>query len=191
MKYIKISLLTFIYILLIQYSSYGQKNTLKVMNAVKEGQYINLNSWLIDINGDTLNYKTSFKGKWLLIDYWTTGCRPCIKEFPALNDFYKSIDSSKLEIITLSVDQTMSRWKKGVKRYQIDIPKYYAGQVPNNHFLTMNYMFQKNEDNTQTIVTLTPQYMLINPEGKIVEKKLPKPSSKEFDIILKKHIEKY
>jgi thiol-disulfide isomerase/thioredoxin len=32
---------------------------------------------------------SSFRGKWLFLDFWSNGCGACIKSFPALNDFQK------------------------------------------------------------------------------------------------------
>lgn len=161
-----------------------------LMDPVREGAFIDPNAWLIDESGDSLTYAKTFAGKWLLIDYWTAGCAPCIKEFPVLNAFYQTIDRSKLEIITLSVDRKMNRWKKARKKYQFDMPKYYAGWSSQNHFLALNYVLMENKDGSERIVTLTPQYVLISPERKIVNKALPKPSSPEFLNTLNQYLKK-
>ena len=160
---------------------------LKLMDPVKEGQHVDENAWLISIEGDTLSYK-EFKGKWLLIDYWTAGCIPCIKEFPILDKYYQTIDKSKLEIISLSVDGNIKRWKKARNKYDFQMPKYYAGSEINNPFLSINFQLMKNKDGSQKIVTLTPQYVLISPDGLIVDKDIPKPSDGSFGDVIEGYI---
>ncbi len=41
---------------------------------------------LKDIQGKTINL-ASYKGKWVLINYWASWCKPCYKEIPELNAF--------------------------------------------------------------------------------------------------------
>jgi thiol-disulfide isomerase/thioredoxin len=159
-----------------------------LMDPVKEGRFIDEQAWLINDNGDTLTYGENFAGKWLLIDYWTAGCAPCIKEFPVLNTFYQNTDHSQLEVITLSVDRKISRWKRARRKYHFDMPKLYAGWSPKNHFLAINYVLMQNQDGSERIVTLTPQYVLISPEGKIVDKNIPKPSSAQFESTINNYL---
>jgi peroxiredoxin len=160
----------------------------RVLSPVKEGQTLDDNAWLISENEDTLSYAEQFKGKWLLIDYWTAGCIPCIKEFPHLDEYYQSINRSKLEIISLSVDNKIKRWEKARKKYDFSMPKYYAGTDSKNPFLSMNFQLMEAKKGGHKIVTLTPQYVLISPEGKIIDKEIPKPSESNFSELIMKYI---
>lgn len=164
----------------------------KLMEPVEEGKSLPDTAWLINTEADTMTYQI-FKGKWLLIDYWTAGCVPCIKEFPVLNQFYQSVDKTKMEIISLSVDNKMKRWKKAWKKvYQKKgylMPSYYSGQSNTNPFRAMNFQLIERDSSTKWITTLTPQYVLINPDGKIIDKNIPKPSSKDFKKVLSSYME--
>ncbi len=47
-----------------------------------------------------------FKGKILIINFWAIWCEPCIKEIPQLNLLSQIIGNDRLEIITISVDDS-------------------------------------------------------------------------------------
>lgn len=161
----------------------SQENRQLILEQVAEGQTLPKTSWLIDIDGDTISYQ-SLKGKWLLVDYWSYGCKPCIKEFPKINKKYKEIDRDKLEIIGVFVGKDPNKWKKSLKKFPLAYPSYYGGWTQSNPMLAIN--FQLTDDDQ--IMTSTPQYVLIDPEGKIVNKNLPKPSDPSFDQVLYSYI---
>ena len=49
-----------------------------------------------DMEGYSGNF-SDHKGKWMVINYWATWCKPCIEEIPELNTFSaKHIDQIKL-----------------------------------------------------------------------------------------------
>lgn len=47
----------------------------------------------------------SLKGKYTLIDFWATWCKPCIEEMPNLHDIYDSYHSKNFEILSISLDK--------------------------------------------------------------------------------------
>lgn len=161
-------------ILGLSFHSFSQSTFDRYLGPVKEGKVINPESWLIDLNGDTTSYTEAFKGSWLLIDYWSTGCRPCIANFPHIEAF-GSEQPENLKIIYVNLDATIPRWKKGNKRYKLSLPSYFGGLDNDNHFRSLNFI----QVDDQLMVSF-PLYVLIDPSGKIVSKKLPKPSSEEF-----------
>lgn len=184
--------LPFIFILanlyLPTYAQMSQAKIDRVLNPVKVGQYLADSAWLINPQGDTIHYQ-AFKGKWLLMSYWTRGCRPCIAELPVWNAYYAQMDTSQLAIISIAVDDEIKKWEKAIQKREIKMPKFYAGRVSSNPFFAMNFRVMKNEDGSKRITTLTPQYVLIDPQGKIIDKKMPKPSSPNFEKTLEKYIQ--
>lgn len=46
----------------------------------------------------------TFKGQPLLINFWATWCPPCVREMPLLDDFYKQMKSSGMQMLGVAVD---------------------------------------------------------------------------------------
>ena len=61
-------------------------------------------------NGNIFN-SAKIQDKWILLDFWHSGCGPCIR---GINDFralYQSIDTSKIEFISINLDNDINAWK--------------------------------------------------------------------------------
>lgn len=46
----------------------------------------------------------SLKGQPLLVNFWATWCPPCVREMPLLDDFYKQMKSSGMQMLGIAVD---------------------------------------------------------------------------------------
>ena len=159
----------------------------KKLKSVKAGSKLDAaNSWLIDKNKDTIAFQKVQKGKWLLIDFWSTGCTSCIEDFPVIGKF-RSMYQDRVEVIAVSVDAKFKRFLKSTRKYKIDAPTYFGGYTYSNAIFNMNVRKLVDKNGNIKFITQTPQYVLINPEGIIIDKNLPKPSSREF----KKKIDTY
>jgi len=44
---------------------------------------------LADLNGNPVDLQ-DYRGKWVVINYWASWCKHCLKELPALNEFYET-----------------------------------------------------------------------------------------------------
>ena len=109
---------------------------------------------LIDKNGNTTKI-SDYLGKYLLLDFWSLSCGPCIMSLPEMKEI-SEIYSEKLTIISISLD-TKSRWELATNTYDmpwinIRDPKSYGG-------LAANYG-----------VNGIPSYVMISPEGKVIDK---------------------
>lgn len=145
----------------------------------KNGTTVSSDSWMIDMDGDTVSIK-DYSGKWLLIDYWSISCRPCLKDLPSLAEFAKNHDLGNLEVIALSVDPEKERWKKVSPKRVSSLPNYYAGRDIENDLFGLNLSLVEGEESSQLVTTL-PMYSLIDPNGVIRKKKLEvKPSDPNF-----------
>lgn len=111
-----------------------------------------------DISGKILSLE-SYKGKYLLIDFWADWCKPCIAKFPEVKSLIDNYGAKGLEVLFVSFDKTEDDWKKGIKKH--DISKWDHTYVGKNFKSkeSINYKFQ---------VQPIPAYILINPKGKII-----------------------
>lgn len=58
---------------------------------------------LHDSQGNEINF-ADYRGKWLLINYWATWCKPCYQEMSALNAFYATHKNKDVVMFGVSYD---------------------------------------------------------------------------------------
>lgn len=146
----------------------------------ENGQLLDQESWFITIDSDTVSYYSLYQDTWVLIDYWSVTCRPCIQELPSMNAFASSHDISNFTVIAISVDDDQNRWLKLSPKRQLNFPNYFAGRSIENDIFGLNLSLLK-ERNEMKLTTTLPRYSLIDPNGRIVERELKvKPSDPGF-----------
>jgi thiol-disulfide isomerase/thioredoxin len=131
---------------------------------------------------DYENYKggttslSDLKGKYLYIDIWATWCGPCKKEIPHLKKIEKQYHNKNIEFVSISIDKKpqYDAWRTMVKEKEL-------GGVQ---------LFADNDWKSQFIVDYDikgiPRFILIDPEGKIVNANAPRPSSSKLVEIFNK-----
>ena len=100
---------------LIQHSySKRIENQLKVLKAVEIGQ-IAPDFVEKDTTGNDVSLK-SFRGSYVLIDFWASWCGPCRAENPAMVKLYNELKAKnvKFEIIGVASDFVVDRWKNAI-----------------------------------------------------------------------------
>ena len=70
----------------------------------------------LDINGDTFRL-TNLRGKYILLDFWATWCKPYRASNPHLKALYKKYHDKGLEVVCVSDDDGNSAlWRKAVEQ---------------------------------------------------------------------------
>lgn len=76
---------------------------------------------LQDVNGKT--YRLSdFKGKTIILNFWSTTCAPCVAEIPSLNNLYRDLKGSGLIVLGISLDRSVKPVKELTDKLQIVYP---------------------------------------------------------------------
>jgi len=57
----------------------------------------------------------SFKGKYLLIDFWASWCQPCRKENPNIVKAFQKFNKKGFEILGVSLDEKKEDWTAAIK----------------------------------------------------------------------------
>jgi thiol-disulfide isomerase/thioredoxin len=98
----------------VQNSKSGQelKSLITSAGVTDEGAYAPQFA-LNDINGNLVTLDT-FKGQFVLIDFWASWCGPCREENPNLIRLYESYGKKGLKIIGVSLDSSMENWVKAI-----------------------------------------------------------------------------
>ena len=81
----------------------------------------NLEYTLKDAEGKDVSL-ASFKGKVILLDFWATWCEPCKVEIPGFVKFQDKYGKDGLQIIGISVDDTVDKLKPFMDEYKMNYP---------------------------------------------------------------------
>lgn len=117
---------------------------------------------------------SSLKGKYLYIDIWATWCGPCRVEIPHLQKLESSYAGKNIEFISISIDtqKDFEKWKKFVTDKQL-------GGVQ---------LFADNDWKSDWIQAFKidgiPRFILIGPDGKVIDPNAARPSSSELKPLL-------
>lgn len=114
----------------------------------------------------------SFKGKYVYIDVWATWCGPCIREIPSLQKLEKEYHNKNIEFVSISTDESRrsggsweaaeKKWRNFVKDRNMSGVQLWSGQ---------DFSFQQAYQ-----ISGIPRFILIDPQGNIVDANAPRPS---------------
>ena len=112
---------------------------------------------LNDINGNPLAL-SSLRGKWVIIDFWGSWCKWCIKGIPDMKDYYAKY-SDKLEILGVDCNDPVEKWKDAVAEYELPWKHVY---------------WDKDDENCDNPLELYcvrgfPTKVIIDPDGKVAK----------------------
>ncbi|MFI5124352.1 MAG: redoxin domain-containing protein [Chitinophagales bacterium] len=106
---------------------------------------------------------SSFKGKYVLVDFWASWCQPCRMENPNVLAAFGKFKSKNFTVLGVSLDRARDPWIKaihddGLEWAQVSDLKFW------NNEAAMKYRIQQ-----------IPQNFLVDPNGKIIGKNLRGP----------------
>jgi thiol-disulfide isomerase/thioredoxin len=119
-----------------------------------------------ELNGKPLTL-SSFKGKYVILDFWASWCVPCRHSNPHMIQLYKKYHDKGLEIIGVASDDNKPEaWKKAVATDSVGI---WHNVLDGLDLAKIN----KGEKNDKEIgnkfgIHSLPTKIIINPNGKII-----------------------
>lgn len=123
----------------------------------------------VDVNGKEMTLR-DFRGKYVYIDMWATWCGPCQKELPFLKKLEEKYKGRNIAFVGLSIDQDKAKWADRVKNGALSGTQLYIGK---------GTKFQSDYR-----ISGIPRFILLDPNGRIVNPDMTRPSSEDTEKIL-------
>lgn len=141
-------------------ATYGQniESYLTLYNPVTVGDTANDFTQLA-VDGQNVSL-SDYKGKYVLLEFWGSGCGPCRKENPNLVKLYEKYKALGFEILGVSLDGSREQWEKAIEKDKL---------------LWTNVSDLKGSYNEAALmygVSYIPKNYLIDPQGVIIDEDL-------------------
>lgn len=112
-----------------------------------------------DINGHEVSL-ASYRGKYLLVDFWASWCGPCRAENPNVLNAYNEFKGKNFAILGVSLDKEKDAWQEAIR----------ADKLPWTHISDLKY-WQSKAVSTFKFEGI-PFNILVDPQGKIIAESL-------------------
>jgi thiol-disulfide isomerase/thioredoxin len=125
---------------------------------------------------DYLNHKggntklADFKGKYVYVDVWATWCGPCRAEIPSLKKMEEKYHDKNIVFVSISVDtqKDFEKWKTFVTEKNLGGVQLFADKDWSSDFIK------------SFGISSIPRFILIDPNGKVVQADASRPSSPQL-----------
>jgi thiol-disulfide isomerase/thioredoxin len=123
---------------------------------------------------DIVNHP-DLKGKVIYVDYWHTGCSPCLEEFallPALKEEFRADDD--LVFLYLGKDRSVPgekfRWKKMIEKKNLTGTHYFMSSEK------FEQLWMETVKDT-SIMQAFPHHLIVDRDGSIINNNAPRPGN--------------
>ncbi len=116
------------------------------------------------------NSLNDYKGNYVFIDIWATWCGSCYGEM----SYLKKLEQEYKDVVFLSIawKDDVNKWRKIIKKESLKGIQLFATKDDNSFF-------------EEYAVNGIPRYILIDPEGNILDHNTPKPSDDKLRTLFK------
>ncbi|MEP4092735.1 redoxin family protein [Reichenbachiella sp.] len=125
-----------------------------------------------NIDGETVSL-ADLKGKYIYVDVWATWCGPCLREIPALKQLETDYHEAPVEFVSISIDaiKDFQKWQEMVAEKELKGVQLFADNSWQSDFVKAY------------AIDGIPRFIVIDPEGKIIDPNAPRPSDPEIRVL--------
>lgn len=99
---------------------------------------------------------SSYRGRWVFLNFWATWCPPCLHEMPAMESFYQQFKKKNMVMLAVSEDKGNS--------------DQVAAFIKKNGY-TFDIFHDPNGDaSSKFMINSLPSTFIINPKGEVVSR---------------------
>ncbi|OJJ14474.1 hypothetical protein BKI52_42595 [marine bacterium AO1-C] len=140
------------------------KSTQRMVGALKRLKKVTLGAIAPEISlenpqGQVINL-TSLRGKYVLVDFWASWCKPCRAENPAIVNAFQKYKNKGFTVYGVSLDRKKAPWLKAIKKDHL------------NWTHVTDFKFWSTPVAKTYSVSQLPSNFLLDPSGKIIAKSL-------------------
>ena len=114
---------------------------------------------LADSNEKKVSSREVINRKYTLIDFWFSGCGPCIAQFPMMRNLYAKYKNAGFDVVGISIDKMANKraWLDAISKHKLEWKQYWdIDEKEVNKFLIVSY----------------PTNFLLDNDGKIIRKNI-------------------
>jgi peroxiredoxin len=97
----------------------------------------------------------SYRGRWVLVNFWATWCPPCVAEMPSLERLHRALGGHGLTVVSVSADEDEALLRRFVSERGVTFP---VGRDPGGRTVAQAYR-----------TTGYPETFVIDPAGLVQE----------------------
>lgn len=65
---------------------------------------------------------SDYRGKGVIINFWGTFCKPCVREMPLIEEYYKKYQDQGIVVLGVNLDEPHVTVKSFIREYEITYP---------------------------------------------------------------------
>ncbi|MBS7199505.1 MAG: AhpC/TSA family protein [Bacteroidales bacterium] len=146
--------------------SYDGRNILEYINTSKR---LSPGKTAPEVTGKDIYDKefrmSDLRGKYILLDFWASWCVPCRRSNPKLIEWYKKYHDKGLEVVCISSDDNIQKWREAVEKDAIGM---FHHLLSGKKIKSDGSLDDRDDQSVKYNVKFLPTKFLIDPEGKIV-----------------------